>query len=96
MEKINNNTKLIFIPNNVPSFDHFIKEKTIFVNDIYEKYSGYTTVNGELLVCNDISKIKKSKHKIKRDTYDDYLKLLNNYNIEKDRWIYNIIDDIAE
>ena len=96
MEQINNNIKLKFIPNTVPSFDNFIKEKTIFINDIYEKYSGYTTVKGDLLVCNDASKMKSSTHKIKRESYNDYLNFIKNYNIEKDKWIYNIIDGLNE
>jgi len=35
-------------------------------------------------------------NKIKRETYDEYLEFINNYNTENDKWIYNIIDKLTE
>ena len=96
MEEIKNNRKLKFIPNSVTSFDNFIEEEVIFINDVHEKYKGTITINGELIVCNDINKLNIIYNKMKKETYEEYLKFIDSYNIEKDKWIYNIIDCICE
>jgi m7GpppX diphosphatase len=90
------NTNYKFIPSKIHSVDSIRKNDLILKNDIYEKYSSIAEVEGELIVCNDVNKMRKKEKKIIRETYEDYLKYINNRDLEKDRWIYNIIDGISE
>ena len=83
-----------FMPSNLISV--LKKENLILKNDIYEKYISTAEVEGELIVCNDINKMRKFEKKIIRESYEEYLKYLKKRDIEKDRWIYNIIDGISE
>jgi hypothetical protein len=97
MELINNYTIQTFIPNNVVSFKNIQITKTIKENDSFKKYEATTEVKGEYIVCNDITKLKQHHtNNNKRETYEQYLVFLSNRDIEIDRWIYNIIDGIAE
>jgi m7GpppX diphosphatase len=88
------NTNYKFLPSKITSF--LKKEDLLLKNDIYEKYIATAEVEGELIVCNDTNKIRKFEKKIIRESYEDYLKYLKKRDIEKDRWIYNIIDGISE
>lgn len=90
------NTNYKFIPSQISSFDSIRKNDLILKNDIYEKYSAIVEVEGELIICNDINKMRRSEKKIIRETYDDYLRYIKKRDIEKDKWIYNIIDGISE
>jgi m7GpppX diphosphatase len=83
-----------FMPSNLISV--LKKENLILKNDIYKKYISTAEVEGELIVCNDINKMRKFEKKIIRESYEEYLKYLKKRDIEKDRWIYNIIDGISE
>lgn len=85
-----------FIPSKLSTIDSIVKQKLILKNDIYEKYKAVAEVEGELIICNDINQIKRFEKKIVRETYQDYLKFISKRDIEKDRWIYNIIDGISE
>jgi m7GpppX diphosphatase len=86
-----------FIPSNIKkNIESIKKDKLIFKNDVYEKYHATAEVEGELLICNDISKIPRFCEKIQRETYSDYLKYIEKRPIEIDRWVYNIIDGISE
>ena len=85
-----------FIPSKLFSFDSIQKNQLILKNDIYEKYNCIAQVEGELIICNDTNKMRKSDKKIIRESYDDYIKYIKKRDIEKDRWIYNIIDGISE
>jgi len=96
MEQIYRDTKFKFIPNEVMSFANIRKIKTIMVNDSFTKYQAIAEVKGEYIVCNDITKLNKYSKRIIKESYDEYLEFLSKRDIEKDRWIYNIIDDIAE
>lgn len=96
MEQIDQNIKFKFIPNEVLSFENIRKIKTIMENDSFIKYQAIAEVKGEYIICNDISKLKKYSKRIIKETYDEYLIFLSNRDIEKDRWMYNIIDDISE
>lgn len=89
------NIKYTFIADNKSYQDVRLLEK-IQSNDIFEKYKVSANVNGELICCDDQSKLKNFKNKITYETYLEYLDLISEYDIEKDRWIYNIIDGIAE
>lgn len=82
-----------FIPTNINTFD---KKELLLKNDVYEKYRSVAQVEGELIVCNDISKTRRVEKKIIRETYEEYLKYIRNRDLEKDRWIYNIIDGVSE
>jgi len=68
----------------------------IHENDIYEKYRIETTLCGELIICNNYREKQKFIKEIVKETYEEYLEELNNYKIEKDEWIYNIIDGLNE
>jgi m7GpppX diphosphatase len=96
MQTIIDNAHYKFIPNAVVSFDDIQINKEIFSNDIYGKYDVTTNVKGELLVCNDISKIKNKEKRVIYETYQDYINMLNERDKSKDTWIYNIIDGISE
>ena len=85
-----------FIPINVISFSNIQPNKLILKNDVFEKWEATTTVKGEYIVCNAISKLKKCSKRIVKESYEEYLDVIMKRDIEKDRWIYNIIDGIAE
>ena len=94
MDILNEKNKTQFIPNEVISF---VKENEIFTNDAFIKYSAVAEIKGELIVCNNITKLKPKKlKKMVKETYNEYLNFINKRNVEKDRWIYNIIDGIKE
>jgi m7GpppX diphosphatase len=90
------NVNYNFIPSSVVSFENIIKNKITFENDIYKKYESIAEISGELIVCNDATKMKNPEKKIIRETYDSYLKTLEIRDPKKDKWIYNILDGISE
>jgi len=49
------------------------KLNTSLQNDLYEKHQVEVIVRGEMLVCNDITKMKVYNKKIKKETYQEYL-----------------------
>jgi m7GpppX diphosphatase len=85
-----------FIPSRVTTFDKIIKNNKTMENDVYEKYEATAEVSGELIICNDITKMKRTEKKIIRETYEEYLKSLQKRDPNKDKWIYNIIDGSSE
>jgi len=85
-----------FIPSRVTTFDKIIKNNKTMENDVYEKYESTAEVSGELIICNDITKMKRTEKKIIRETYEEYLKSLQKRDPNKDKWIYNIIDGSSE
>lgn len=96
MELIEGSTQYKFIPNKVINFSNIKISDSILENDIFIKYNATTQIQGEYIICKDISKLKKYSNKIIKETYQEYLDFLKIRDIEKDRWIYNIIDEIAE
>jgi len=68
----------------------------ILKNDVFEKYNYKLEIEGEIIICKDKTKSKNFINKIKKETYEEYLNIINSYNIEKDKWIYNIIDKFSE
>jgi len=96
MELIYGSSKQTFIPHSVMSFPNIRKIKLLMENDSFTKYEAITEVKGEYIICNDISKLKKYSKRIFKETYDEYLEFIKNRDSEKDRWIYNIIDGLAE
>ncbi len=96
MELTIGNKNLKFIPNSVSSFDDIVKYECVMTNDIYEKYNASAQVSGQLIICNDADKLKIYGKVINRETYEQYLEFLKNYDSSRDLWIYNIIDGIDE
>ena len=85
-----------FIPSRVTSFDSIVRNKKILENDIYEKFEATAEVTGELIICNDESKMRRIEKKLIRESFTDYLKLLQKRDPKKDQWIYNIINGLEE
>ena len=96
MQFIIDNINFKFIPSKVTSFDTIVKNKKTMENDIYKKYEATAEILGELIVCNDVTKIKQTEKKIIKETYKSYLKTLENRDPKKDKWIYNILDGSSE
>jgi m7GpppX diphosphatase len=96
MEIIYGSRKEKFIPNTVISFPSIRKIKTIMENDSFTKYEAITEVKGEYIVCNDITKLRQNSKRLVKESYEEYLEFISKRDKEKDRWIYNIIDGIAE
>ena len=85
-----------FIPSRLSSTSAIKKNELVLKNDIYEKYNATAEVEGELIVCNDVNQMRHFEKRLVRETYQDYLKYISKRDMEKDRWIYNIIDGISE
>lgn len=96
MEFIEGQTKHKFIPQSVSSFGNIRKIATILQNDSFSKYEAIVEVKGEYIICNDVTKLKKYTKKITKESYEEYVETVKNRDMEKDRWIYNIIDGISE
>jgi m7GpppX diphosphatase len=76
--------------------DKVNKGNLVFENDSFQKFDANLNIDGELVICNDIKKLNFSQKKLIEESYEDYLKFINNYNFAKDKWIYNILDGTAE
>lgn len=95
MDIHNQEYKTQFIPNDVVSF---VTNKEILTNDIFTKYQATAVIHGEIIIAKDTETklTKKKTNRLIKDTYQDYLKFIETYNTNKDKWIYNIIDGISE
>ena len=71
-------------------------ESTTTQNDVFESHDISLITKGKLLVCNDASKLKTFCRKVVSESYEDYEKNISAYDINKDKWIYNILDGIEE
>lgn len=96
MEFIEGTIKHQFIPTEVVSFSNIQTNNKIFENDIFTKYEATTQVNGEYIICNDTTKQKSYSTRIVKESYEEYLEFISKRDKEIDRWIYNVIDGIAE
>lgn len=75
----------------------FIPDGIILSNDIYSKHSvKIDNLDGELIICKDINKLDEFFFKIIYETYEEYLEIISKRDWIKDKWIYNILDGIAE
>ena len=90
------NVNYKFIPSKVTSFDQIVKNNKTMENDIYEKYEATAEISGELIICNDVTKMKHTEKKLIRETYEEYLKTLEKRDPNKDKWIYNVIYGSSE
>ena len=96
MERIFDNKYFKFIPSTVINFENISKNKKKIENDDFQKFEATTEISGELIVCNDVSKINLKSINYTQETYDEYLNLLKKRECKKDIWIYNIINGISE
>ena len=96
MNLTNDIIKYKIIPTDVIDWSQVKKIKTLLQNELYEKYKVEVLIRGDMIVCNDISKIKVYSKKIKKETYQEYLEKIQLRPNDKDQWIYNIIDGISE
>jgi hypothetical protein len=96
MEKKINGKYYKFIPSNVVSFDNIKTNNKKIDNDIYEKYDAKTEISGELIICNDMTKVIHRGIDFIDETYSEYINDLEKRDPKKDIWIYNIINGISE
>ena len=96
MEIYYDNKKYSFIPNKINLIENIQIKNLIMKNDIFEKYDASINLDGQYIICNDVTQIKNFSKKVIKETYSEYLKFINNYDTKKDKWIYNIIDGISE
>ena len=96
MQQTIGNVKYSFIPSKVFDFEKTQRNKQTMENDVYEKYEATAIVDGELIICKDVTKLKQRVKKLARETYSMYLETLEKRDPKKDVWIYNIIDGISE
>jgi hypothetical protein len=96
MQQTIENTFFKFIPSKVNNFNNVVTKHKILDNHIYQKYEAIAECNGELIICNDVSKMKKRQNKIMEEDYQSYLQTLNQRDTNLDQWIYNIIDGVSE
>ncbi len=96
MEELTETEHRKFIPQAVVSFDQVELIKQTLDNDVYQKYDAATKVKGEYIVCKDPKKMKKYSKKLVKESYEEYLRLLDNRDPAKDLWVYNILDGVAE
>lgn len=69
---------------------------TTLQNDLYEKHQVEVLVMGEMLVCNDLTKMKIYNKKVSKETYQEYLNKIATRDPAKDQWVYNILDGVSE
>lgn len=96
MEEIIDNKYYKFTPSKISKFSDISKKDMIFENDIYQKFNATAETFGELIVCNDITRMIKRSINFESETYSEYLKTLEQRDAKKDVWIYNIINGISE
>ncbi len=96
MDKTDGNIKWKIIPSSVVDWDQVKKLSTSLLNDLYEKHQVEVLMQGEMLVCNDITKMKVYSKKIKKETYQEYLDKIASRDPAKDQWVYNILDGLSE
>ncbi len=95
--EVNPNRRSIIIPEPV-NILNIEKTGLILSNGIYEKFKCKTEIEGELIICKN-KKLDTSNNLnvyLVKETYEEYLETKAKRNIEKDRWIYNIVDGISE
>jgi len=97
LQKINKitNKKYTFIPNSNWNESIYLNE-CIYSNDIYSKYKSSINIEGELIICNDITKLDEFNTKIVQETYQEYLEIIKNRDLKKEQWVYNILDGKSE
>jgi len=98
LENIDNKLgeKMIFIPKSNWT-ENIIKKNLVFENDIYKKYkSTLKNISGELIICSNLDKLEQMGKIIVEESYEEYLNFISKRNFSKEKWIYNILDGLAE
>ena len=96
MQQTINNITYKFIPSNVHNIYRTLKGIKIMENDVYEKYNATAIVDGELIICKDVTRMKQDVKRLTQEDYQTYIQTLEKRETKKDIWIYNIIDGISE
>lgn len=74
-----------------------IHDGPLFVNDVYTKQQAkINDLDGELIICSDINKLDGICKNVVSETYQEYQKIISNRNWNKEQWLYNILDGVAE
>lgn len=69
----------------------------IITNDVYKKTRAtINKLSGELIICSDLKKISEFTSKNVIETYEEYLKIIEQRDFNKEQWVYNILDSKAE
>ena len=77
--------------------DKIVSKEQTFSNDVFVKYeASLNNLEGELIICSDISKVDEFCKKVVRETYLEYLDFISKRDFKKEQWVYNILDGIAE
>lgn len=77
--------------------DKIVSYDEIFSNDVFKKYnSTLNGIEGELIICSDLSKLDGFCKKISKESYQEYLDFISKRDFKKEQWVYNILDGIAE
>lgn len=87
-----------FIPQLVMSCNNVRHVKLLTENKFYEKYQVIVSKNEKdnEQVCLNEKEAKPFSKRIVKETYAEYLDLISKREMDKDQWIYNIIDGIDE
>ena len=96
MDWTDGTVKKKIIPGQVVDWTKYQVLNTSLQNDLYEKHQVEVLVRGEMLVCNDVSKMKVYNKKISKESYEEYLEKINIREPAKDKWVYNILDGVSE
>ena len=75
MQQIIENISYRFIPHKVSNIDKTMKVKKTMENDIYEKYEATAIVDGELIICKDVTKLKQKVKRLVQEDYQTYLQV---------------------
>jgi m7GpppX diphosphatase len=71
--------------------------ETKLQNDMYTKYKIEAKVQGEMICSTDDKSFQKEEKKVlRKETYQDYLDFIDTIPVKNYKWIYNIVDGIAE
>ncbi len=95
LDKDNNKKYTFIVKSNW--IDKVEKQSETFSNDVYKKYKSILNgVEGELIICSDLAKSNEFCKKIVSETYDEYLDFISKRDFNKEQWVYNILDGVAE
>jgi len=92
---VDDNTKYTFIPKS-EWINGIEKGECINDNDVFKTFTATLQTTGELIICTDAKKQDTFCEKVTRESYQEYRTFIENRNIAKEKWVYNILDGIAE